>query len=544
MNVKLFALLAALIFSLELLAQDKTEQMLGKISFVTSNNIYVKFDDTQQVEVGDTLLVAKANGNPPCLVVTQKSSTSCVCQSLNGCELSKDDEVIFNYVLPLPVLEEAAEETPTEVAEQEEVSEEVPAEKKPLFEEKIRGRISAATYSNVYANRENRHRMMYRFSLNASNIRNSRFSIETYLNYRQNFLPPSDNSGRQTQFFRVYNLALRYDLNPSTTITLGRKINRNASSIGAIDGLQVEKQFGNYFAGAVVGFRPDIRDYGFNSNLLQYGAYFGLKANKGSIYSTTTLGFFEQRNAGFIDRRYTYLQHSSTINRKLTLFGSAELDLYKSIDGVASQDIRLSNLYLSARYRFSRKLDVNVSYDNRRRILYYETFKTDIEQMLDDDIARQGLRFRVNVRPIKYLNLGASYSMRFQSDQQNKSNNINGFASLSKVPGIGGRASVNFNNNQSSYLDSKILSFRYSRPLIKGKLNADFYFRNVHYQYLSSGLTTTQQYFGANLSYRLGKKLTFSLMGEMSSAVNSEQTGQNYRINAKIVKRFAKKRKK
>lgn len=544
MNSRLIALLAALMLSLGLMAQNEKEQLSGKVTFVTSNNIYVKFDNTREIVVGDTLEVAKATGRVPCLVVTQKSSSSCVCAPLEGCVVNKDDVVAFEY-LP-KVEEEVVEEAqPDEVVEEVTTPVEEVPEEKPLFEEKIRGRISAATYSNLYANQESRHRMMYRFSLNASNIANSRFSFETYLNYRQNFLPASDNSGRQTKFFRVYNLALRYDLNPTTSITVGRKINQKASSIGAIDGIQVEKFMDNFFVGAVAGFRPDIRDFGFNSNLLQYGAYFGFQSDRtSSTYSTTTVGFFEQQNAGFTDRRYTYLQHSSTINRKLNLFASAELDLYQNINGQASQNIRLSNLYLSARYRFSRKFDVNVSYDTRRRILYYETFKTEIEQMLDDDIARQGLRFRVNTRPIKYLTVGASYSMRFQSDQQNQSNNLYGFASVSRVPGIGGRASLGFNNNRSYYLDSKIITLRYSRPLIKKKVNADFYFRNVNYQYLTSGFKTAQKYFGANLSFRLSRRLTFSLMGEMSTSVNAEQNGQNYRINAKIVKRFAKKRKK
>ncbi len=505
MNIKISFLFAALLLSSGLFAQGEMKQLSGRVSFLTSNNIYVKFDNTKEIAVGDTLQLSKAGEGVPCLVVTQKSSSSCVCETLKGCEVSKEDVVVFSYFLKVEE-ESIEEETPIEVIEEEKPIEEVETNDEPLFKEKIRGRISAASYSNMSANNGNRNRMMYRFSFNASNIKNSKFSLESYINYRQNFMPRGDTSSRQTKFFRVYNLAARYDVNPSTSLTIGRKINNKASSIGAIDGLQAEKRFDNYYVGIVVGFRPDIGTYGLNTNLLQYGFYLGNQTDKPNVKSKSTIGFFEQRNGGGIDRRYAYFQHSSTINRKLNLFGSFEVDLFKNINGQIGQDIRLSNLYVSARYRFSRKFDVNVSYDARKRILYYETFKTEIERMLEDDVTRQGLRFRVNVRPIKFVSLGASYSQRFQSDQQNKSRNINGFVSLSKVPSIGGRLSANFNNNRSSYLDSKILSLRYSRPLIKQKLNADFYARNVHYNYFSNESTTNQQYYGVNLSYRLSTK--------------------------------------
>ncbi|MGB1240951.1 MAG: hypothetical protein ACPG49_00410 [Chitinophagales bacterium] len=539
MNIKIFFLFAGLFLSSGLFAQEQIEQLSGRVSFVTSNNIYVKFENTKEIAVGDTLQLSKVDGAVPCLVVTQKSSSSCVCETLKDCEVSKEDVVLFSYLLKGE--EEIVEEVPVEVIEEtEKPTEEVTTNDEPLFKEKIRGRISAATYSNMSPTNGNRNRMMYRFSLNASNIKNSKFSFESYINYRQNFLPKGEVSSRQTKFFRVYNLAAQYDVNPSTSLTIGRKINNKASSIGAIDGLQAEKRFDKYYVGIVAGFRPDIGTHGLNTNLLQYGFYLGNQMDKPNVKSKSTIGFFEQRNGGGIDRRYAYFQHSSTINRKLNLFGSFEVDLFKNINGQIGQDIRLSNLYVSARYRFSRKFDVNVSYDARKRILYYETFKTDIERLLEDDVTRQGLRFRASVRPIKFVSLGASYSKRFQSNQQNKSNNINGFASLSKVPSIGGRLSVNFNNNRSNYLDSKILSLRYSRPLIKQRLNADFYVRNVHYNYLSSESVTNQQYYGVNLSYRLSRKLTFSILGEMASRAE----GNNYRVNAKIVKRFDNKKKK
>ena len=65
----------------------------GTVSFVTSNNIYVKFENTHAITIGDSLKLKSTN--TACLVVKSKSSSSCVCQVVNDCEIQKGDEVFF-----------------------------------------------------------------------------------------------------------------------------------------------------------------------------------------------------------------------------------------------------------------------------------------------------------------------------------------------------------------------------------------------------------------------------------------------------------------
>ena len=102
-----------------------------------------------------------------------------------------------------------------------------------------------------------------------------------------------------------------------------------------------------------------------------------------------------------------------------------------------------------------------------------------MKEFLDDDIARQGVRIRVNLKPVKYFRIGGSYSKRFQSDQQNKSDNLYGYATYSKLPGIGGSVTINYNNNKSNYLTSNIASVNYSRYFLKNKLNTVFLFIDI-----------------------------------------------------------------
>ncbi|MBT8228702.1 MAG: hypothetical protein KJO50_00485 [Bacteroidia bacterium] len=515
--------------------QGDSELIGGHVSYVTSKNVYVKFESTSVINAGDTLILSRESQLKSCLVVRQKSSSSCVCQRIGDCQVSKDDQVFFKWIKTKnPTSENEEPSVNLNIDPVESIDTIYPDYEQdknvPEFEQKIRGRISAASYSSLPEMQENRHRLMYRFSLNADHINNSRISFQSYINYRQYLNDGTQPSGRNNNFLRVYNLSLRYEANESTSLTLGRRINHKASSLGAIDGLQLEKFFGNFYTGLIAGFRPDIFEYDFNPDLFEYGAYLGLRSETSHVFSTTTAGLLEQRNQGFIDRRYIYFQHSSTINRKLSLFGSAELDLYNNING----DLRLTNLYTSARYRFSRRIELTLSYDSRKRILYYETFKTDIERLLDDDEARQGIRIRLGLRPIKFIYTGISFSNRFQSDQQNKSENINAYLSMVRLPLIKGSLSISFNQNKSNYLESRIYSIRHSRSIIKGKLTADFYFRNVNYAYLNSENGTSQNYFGAYLNLRLLKKLMFSILGEL----NTREEEKNYRVNTKLNFRF------
>lgn len=505
----------------------------GKVTFITSQNVYVKFDHTDDINIGDTLQLS--DKKIPCLVVKNKSTSSCVCETINGCVLKKDDEV-FYHSLPRhkEIIQKNAITDQTNIVQKDTPETNPQIEKTSKYKETIKGRISVSSYSNISNARDDRHRLMSRFSLDASHIHNSAFSFETYLYYRQYFVP-GQHATPDINDVKIYSLGLKYDITPGFSVMLGRKINPKFSSIGAIDGLQVEKSIGKNYIGVVSGFRPDIFNYKFNPNLFQYGAYIGRTTEAENFVSQTTLGIIEQKNDRQTDRRYAYFQHSGTILKKLNLFSSMELDVYNKVSDTLGNAIRLTNLYVSARYRFTRRFNVSVSYDSRKNIIYYETFQTEIERLLNDDIARQGIKVRVNFKPFKYVSAGVSYGKRFQSNTQNKSENIYGYAGLSKIPGIGGRLSVNYNQNTSNYLGSKAWSFRHSRTLIENKLDLDIYYRHVNYSFLNSERKLVQSgYYGTNFSYYIKRKLMISLSAELSD-YNKEK---NYIIYGRIIQRF------
>ena len=482
-----------------MLAQEQETVLHGSISFVTSNNIYVRFDDTSSISIGDSLRIDGHLGKA-CLLVNSKSSTSCVCRTLEDCEIERGSKVIF--FLPIRSTEAVVKgSAPSALQDTVELE-----EPDLIYPQEIRARISASTYSTVSNDREDRHRLMSRLSIDANHINDSKFSADVYLNFRQIF-DEAGSSLQKNTLLRVFNFAVSYEATPTLDITLGRNINPKISSLGAIDGLQAEKQLGQSYVGIMVGSRPDIFNFGYNPDLLEYGAYYGLNTNSNNAYSQSTLGLIEQRGNGDIDRRYAYLQHSSTLFKKLNFFTSAEMDLFSKVNYTTLNELRLTSLYASLRYRISNAVNVMASYDTRKRIIYYETYRSDIEQLLDDDLARQGIRGRINFRPIKNVYTGFSYSRRFQSDQQNRSDNIYGYLTLSRTPFVDGRTSLSYNRNESNYLLSNIASIRYSRSFMRNRLNTDLYYRFVQYDYTNINDNLLQHFVGADMAYNINRTL-------------------------------------
>ncbi len=522
-----------LIFLSGVLISAQERIMEGNISFVTSNNIYVRFENTAKIKIGDSLRLDGQTGSA-CLLVNSKSTTSCVCTKLFDCKVEKGAKVIF-----IPPAKQS-NETPKEIVVSPFVKDTVElAEPDIMYPQEIKARISASTYSLVSNNREDRHRLMSRLSIDADHINDSKFSADVYMNFRQIFDEPNSRL-RQNSLLRIFNFSVSYEVDPTLNLVLGRNINPKISSLGAIDGIQAEKQLGNSYIGLIAGSRPDIFNFGYNPELLEYGGYYGFNTHTKNLDAQTTLGFIEQRGSSDIDRRYAYVQHTSTLFKKLNFFTSSEIDLYSKQNYTTTNEFRLTSLYAALRYRFSRSINIMVSYDTRKRIIYYETYRTDIDQLLDDDLARQGIRTRLNFRPFKYIYTGLSYSKRFQSDQQNKSDNIYGYLTVSRTPFINGRTSISYNRNQSNYLLSNIGSLRHSRSLFNNRLNTDLYYRLVQYDYSNINDNLLQHYMGADVSYNINKTLLFSITGEFSMYDNSK----NYRVYTRLVQRFHNKHRK
>jgi hypothetical protein len=516
-----------LIFLLILLGSELTGQTLdeskeGKISYVTTQSIYVKFQSTENIAEGDTLFIKQEENLIPVLIVKGISSISCSCIPISTIKLSVSDQVyskpkIIQPKTSVPIVAETT--LPMVVKKKDTISDtKVQPKKKTQL---ISGRVSLSSYSNFSSETANSQRMRYTFSLDALNIGNSKLSAETYMSFVHKLGEWTEIQQDVFNGLKIYSLALNYEFNKNNKIWLGRKINPRISNMGAIDGLQYELKLKSFTIGVVGGFRPDYMNYSFNANLFEFGGYVGHDYSNRHGSMQTTIAFIDQMNNGNTDRRFAYLQHTNSLVKNLFFFGSVEVDLYKQtmnpVDSVLKDTTykkdnspSLTNLYLSLRYRPIRQLSLSVSYSSRQNIIYYETYKDIVERLLEET-ALQGFTFQVSYQPINKLSIGVNVGYRDSKRDPRPSKNLYGYVTYSSIPGLNVSATLSVTILETSYMSGNIYSLGISRDLVNGKLFLGLNYRYVDYNFVSAESKLVQNMGEVNLTWRILKKLSCSI---------------------------------
>jgi len=493
----------------------------GIISFITSQNVYVKFQSTGNIKKGDTLFVRQNENAIPALIVTDLSSISCVCITISDSKLKISDKVFPRKSQILITKQEATVQQPAlPQPVQQTDSLPIPQTLPKASLQQVHGYLSIASYTNLSNNSAtNSQRMKYTFSLRAKNIGNSNLSAECYISFVHSNKTWGEIQQNLFNGLKVYNLNLNYDFSKTFSLLAGRKINPKLSNMGANDGLQFEMRFKPITIGIIAGFRPNYSDYGFNANLFQYGAYLYNLYNGKNGNMQTTLAFVEQMNSWKTDRRFAYFQHVNSLVKNLTFFGSVELDLYRLVFNPQdssykpSSNPRLTNLYLSLNYRVIKQLTLSLSYSAMQNVIYYETYKSYLDKLLDP-ATLQGYIFQVVYRPINKLAIGVTTSYRFEKSDPKETKNLYGYVTYSQIPGINVSATASVILLQTSYLGGNIYGINLSRDLVSGKLYVGLNYRYVKYNYYSAESTIVQNVGELNLTWRIYKKISMSVYYE------------------------------
>ena len=168
----------------------------------------------------------------------------------------------------------------------------------------------------------------------------------------------------------------------------------------------------NFTVGVLAGSRPDYQNYSFDPTLFQYGAYLAYSTRSPGKFTESSVAYVEQTNDFKTDRRFIYFQHSNNLIKNLNFFSTVEMDLFRLVNDVPETTFSLSGLYLSLSYRISGKFSVNGSYDARKNVIYYETYKTFTDRILEEGM-RQGYRLSGNWRISGNMAVGVHAGYRF-----------------------------------------------------------------------------------------------------------------------------------
>ena len=78
-------------------------------------------------------------------------------------------------------------------------------------------------------------------------------------------------------------------------------------------------------------------------------------------------------------------------------------------------------------------ISTSISYDARKNVIYYETFK-DYASKLAEEALRQGFKLRVNLRPMKYIIASFYTGYRYRESDIGPSRNFGGSITHSRIP--------------------------------------------------------------------------------------------------------------
>ena len=531
---------------LGMVGQNQGVTLEGSVTYVTSQSVYVKFNNTAKIKAGDTLFVQQGGNLVPTLKVKDLSSTSCVCIPLSATTFKVSDKVFFKPAQGSATNKE--EPAPSVTANpQEPINQTVPVGKPDSTgsgnpqeykkKQQIHGFVNVASnsalsnYSPTISQSEK-----LTFSLSARNIGNSNLSAECYVAGIQNDKQYNETSKSIFNKVKIYNLDISYDFSKTATLLIGRKINSKLSNMGSNDGLQFELKFKPLSIGIIAGTRPNFTDYSFNLNLLQYGAYLYNESAGKKGFMQTSLAFINQTNSGKTDRRFFYVQHVNSLVKNLTFFGSAEVDIFgKEFNNLDStyktkSKPKLTNLYVSLSYRIMQRLLISGSYSARQNVIYYETYKTYLETLLDNPTL-QGYSLQVNYTPVNKLSIGATASYRFSKTDPKPTQNLYAYLTYSQIPGINTSVTVSTILLRTGYLNGRIYSAGLSKDLASGKLYMGLTYRYVDYHYYNTEYLPTYQNMGEfSLTWRIIRKLLFSVYYEGTF----EKINQFHRLYAQI----------
>lgn len=483
---------------------EKVERT-GTITYRSSQNVYVKFENTEGISVGDTLFQKNKNRLTPAVIVRFISTKSVAGETINGSNLNVDDKLIAIVEREIPDAVVKEDKTPDIIVPPlngEVVKQDSFGNASGIKERKssLRGRFSVQSYSSISNSTyfPDNQRWRYTFSLNANNVGGSSLSLSNYMSFAYRADQWSTISNNLGQSLRVYDLALNYKFGESTSLWAGRYLNLKISDISSIDGIQFEQGFDKNYAGIVAGSRPNFTDLGLNLKLFEYGVYIGRDDSIGAGYMSNTLAVFEQTNDFKTDRRFFYFQHSNSIISNTNLFVSSEMDLYKKIVGVKKNEFQLTSLFASLRYSPVNAVSLSLSYDERKNVIYYETFKNFIDSVFENE-TRRGINLRMNLKPVRNVFVGLNGGYRYQKGDLKPARNFGGYLSYSQLPLVGISPTVSYDKLITSYIEGGVAGVRLSRD-IGSFFDLSVYFRNTQYKFYSSIASMNQNSVSVDLS--------------------------------------------
>src|SRR5574338_222941 len=204
---------------------EKVER-IGIVTYKSTQNVYVKFENTAGIAPGDTLFQKTERSIVPAVIVQFISTKSVAGQTIGDIDIKVDDKLYAVIEKEIPDSTTVSDKLPETaiVLSNQEVAAKDNFTRKKLNESGISGKFSIQSYSNISNSSyfADNPRWRYSFALNAKKIGGSNLSFSDYMTFAyraDQWVKLKENIG---QSIRVYDLAMNYDFSQKTSLWLGR----------------------------------------------------------------------------------------------------------------------------------------------------------------------------------------------------------------------------------------------------------------------------------------------------------------------------------
>ena len=150
--MRIFVLIFLLFFLTSIIAaQEKKKEIEGTVSYITSQNIYVKFLSARGVKSGDNIFFRENDLLVPVIVVENTSSISCVGKSIGTKKLKIGDKVIALILKDNTNIEQQVPTVQSTIHYQDTVKNAAgnSLSQAPSRKERIDGRVQIASYNSL-----------------------------------------------------------------------------------------------------------------------------------------------------------------------------------------------------------------------------------------------------------------------------------------------------------------------------------------------------------------------------------------------------------
>lgn len=515
-------------------ASGQTNSRPGEVTYITSENVYVRFPSTDGLAAGDTL---RGEDGTPCLVVQQMSSTSCVTLPIGGCS-PVVGQAMLATIAARPPADAALNESPaaTESRPNPPASPAASASAPAFPPMRISGSVTAATHA-ASALRDNHAslttaRATFRVNLGAENLAGLPLDLDLAGNFQSIYRDASSSTPGWRQRNTFYQAAATYRfMSSGVALTAGRRLARGFSTIGSIDGLHGEWRRGAWVAGAVVGYQPGLLTNALDPDRPAYGLHVGKRSRGEDMRSDWRLGFLGQSFAGATDRQFVFGQVDVDLGNAVQMFASGEWDVYATA-GYNRPGPRA--LFGSVQWQFAPGWSAYLSADKRAPILRFSSFESSTLQSLMDRPAQYVYRARLSGR------FAAKHRVTIGVSDRRETMSLGRTAQFrytwADLPLVGGRLGYSAFRTQMPSLTNLSQRMSYDTELSNGRARLEIHYRWVRTGFARENLAVVHQhYWGGGVHGRFGEQWRASL-----SVESATQKFQNLlRLQASLTYRFS-----